>query len=201
VISRFTDFAHDPVTLARRLLGQRLVRILDDTRLAGTIVETEAYLGVRDQAAHSFDAHHSDRNHSMYLPPGHAYVYFTYGMHHCLNVVCGNKDEPVAVLLRALDPTEGLQSMHERRSHARRPTDLCSGPAKLTQALAIDRAFDGCDLTTSPDLFIDRLRSRALASRQIQTAPRIGVAYAGPWADKPLRFFVRGNPHVSRPNH
>ena len=100
--------AVDPEKLARRLLGQRLVRTLGDgTRLAGIIVETEAYLGVRDRAAHSFGGRRTPRNESMFARPGTAYVYFTYGMHHCVNVVCGRRDEPVAVLIRALEPVEG----------------------------------------------------------------------------------------------
>lgn len=195
---RFTDFRSDPVTVARRLLGQRLVRIQGGLRLAGTIVETEAYLGLEDRAAHTFNGHKSARNQSMYLPGGHAYVYFTYGMHHCLNVVCGEADEGVAVLIRALQPTEGLEEMRRRRRTARKDADLCSGPAKLTQALNIDRSLDGADLVLGKSLFIERLRSRALPSARIAVGPRIGVAYAGEWSTRPLRFHVRSSPFVSR---
>ncbi|UCD74135.1 MAG: DNA-3-methyladenine glycosylase [Phycisphaerales bacterium] len=196
---RFTEFDSDPETLARRLLGQRLVRILDGVRLAGIIVETEAYLGLEDRAAHTFNGLRTARNESMYLPGGHAYVYFTYGMHHCLNVVCGAAGEGVAVLIRAIEPTEGLAEMRARRRAARKDTDLCSGPAKLTQALGIDRTLDGANLLQSHILLLERLRSRALPESRIVRSPRVGVTYAGDWARRPLRFHIRKNRFVSRP--
>ncbi len=194
---RFTRYRTDPVTLARRLLGQRLVRVADGVRAAGTIVEVEAYLGAADRAAHTFGGRRTSRNESMYGAAGHAYVYFTYGMHHCMNVVCGRIGEGVAVLIRALEPTEGVDLMFDRRAAARRETDLCSGPARLAQALRIDRTDDGRDLRTDPSLFIEQLRSRGLPDARIAVSARIGVAYAGSWSARPLRFFVEGNPHVS----
>lgn len=197
-VKRFVDFRADPVTLARRLLGQRLVRVIDGVRLAGTIVETEAYLGAEDRAAHTFGGRRTARNESMYLPGGHAYVYFTYGMHHCMNVVCGRSGEGVAVLLRALKPTEGLEDMYVRRGKAKRDTDLCRGPGRLTAALGIDLNLDGHDLILSSTLFIERLRQRAVPSTKIHVSRRIGVESAGPWAARPLRFAVSGSPHVSR---
>jgi len=199
---RFTAFDGDTITVAKRLLGQRLVRILRRpaaTRLAGVIVEVEAYLGSQDRAAHTYGNRRTRRNESMYLPAGHAYVYFTYGMHYCLNVVCGPVDVGTAVLIRSLEPTEGLEAMFARRSRARRAADLCSGPAKLTQAMAIDRSLDGIDLRSDPSLFIERLRRRRLPESRILAGPRIGVSYAGQWASKPLRFSIRGNRHVSGP--
>jgi len=202
-------YTADPVSLARALLGATLVRVLEGRRLAGRIVETEAYLGAQDLAAHSKGGHRSPRNESMYQRPGTAYVYFTYGMHHCFNVVCGDQGdphEPVAVLIRALEPTEGLDQMRAHRTGRRRAPlrdrDLCSGPAKLCQALSIDREFDRADLVVSDTLFIEAERPEPIASRiasvDIGSGPRIGVAYAGAWAGKELRFFVRGNAHVSR---
>ncbi len=193
---RFFDFNDDPVTVARKLLGQRLVRVVDGRRLAGTIVEVEAYLGPADRAAHTWGGRRTARNESMYLPGGHAYVYFTYGMHHCLNVVCGAQDEGVAVLVRALQPTEGLGIMSRRRGGAAEP-DLCRGPGNLARALALDRSMDGTDLRRSPDLFIERARLRALPDRCIAATPRIGVGYAGPWTRRRLRFLIKGNPCVS----
>lgn len=187
------------VIVARALLGQRLVRILDGHRLAGLIVETEAYLGAEDAAAHTFRGRRTARNASMWGPGGHAYVYFTYGMHHCLNVVAGRQGEPVAVLIRALEPVEGLDQMYQRRKCAQHDTALCSGPGKLCQALAIDRRLDGADLVGGSELFIERTRKRAVPSRFIGVGPRIGVGYAGSWARKPLRFWLRGHAHVSRP--
>lgn len=195
--ARHAFFRRDPVTVARTLLGQRLVRVIDGATLAGRIVETEAYLGPPDRAAHSFGGRRTARNESMYLPGGHAYVYFTYGMHHCVNVVAGNADEPVAVLIRALEPVEGLEHMRTHRPTAKRDTDLCSGPGKLCQALRIDRSLDGLDLATDERLRVELARRRALPADRIVVAARVGIDYAGAWKDKPLRFFLRGNPHVS----
>ncbi|MHC4990227.1 MAG: DNA-3-methyladenine glycosylase [Planctomycetota bacterium] len=200
-VPRFVDFEVDPVTLARRLLGQRLVRVDGGRRLAGTIVEVEAYLGPDDRAAHSFGNRRTARNETMYLAGGHGYVYFIYGMHYCFNVVCGGADEPVAVLLRALEPTEGVEEMFDRRGGARRVRDLCSGPAKLTQALGVDRQLDGVDLIGGEALWIERLRRRALPAGQVRRTRRVGVDYAGAWAQEPLRFLVDGNLHVSRQSH
>lgn len=200
-----TDYRHDPATMARRLLGQRLVRIVAGHRLAGTIVEAEAYLGAEDRAAHSFGGKRTARNESMYLAGGHAYVYMIYGIHHCLNVVCGEPDEGVAVLLRAIEPTEGIEWMSKNRRgvNARSnavwsETDLCSGPGKLAQALAIDRDLDGHDLRSGKRLFIEQTLTEPLSDARIVTRPRIGVDYAGPWASKPLRFLLDGSEFVSR---
>jgi DNA-3-methyladenine glycosylase len=203
LVPRFTAMDADAITVARRLLGHRLVRVLDDgTRLAGTIVEAEAYLGPEDRGAHTFNGRRTARNESMYLPGGHAYIYFTYGMHFCMNVVCGRKDHGTAVLLRALEPTEGTEEMFRRRPKARAVTDLCSGPGKLAAALQLDRSLDGTNLLTSCMLYIERLRDRVLPSRLIGVGSRIGLndhpKAAGEWADRPLRFFIWGNPHVSR---
>lgn len=213
-------FEAGPEALAKRLLGQRLVRVLEDgTRLAGIIVETEAYLGVRDRAAHTFGGRRTARNESMWREGGTAYVYFTYGMHHCMNVVAGRAGDPVAVLVRALEPVEGMEVMerNRRRRASGTPatpgvegealairgrglvvTELCSGPARLCQAMAIDRSLDGEDMTRSSRLFIERVRSRAPADRYLVCTPRIGVGYAGEWARRPLRWYIAGNPNVSR---
>jgi DNA-3-methyladenine glycosylase len=195
---RFLRFDADPVTTARRLLGQRLVRVIEGRRLSGVIVEVEAYLGPPDRAAHTHGGRRSARNASMWRGGGHAYVYFTYGMHHCLNVVCGPEGSGTAVLLRALEPGEGLDAMRARRPRARSERELCSGPGRLAQALGIDLALDGADLRTGEALFVEAIRPRALPESRILRGPRVGVAYAGDWAARPLRFSVRGSPHVSR---
>lgn len=195
-------YARDPVVLARALLGQVLVRVLEDgTRLAGRIVETEAYLGEPDRAAHSYGGRRTPRNATMWGPAGHAYVYFIYGLHHCMNVVAEGPEQPTAVLVRALEPLEGLDAMRAHRAGKRpsyrlRDTDLCSGPAKLAQALRLDRALDGADLVAGTALFLER--GMRVPPEQVVAAARIGVDYAGEWAEKPLRFFLAGNPHVSR---
>lgn len=183
------------------LLGQRLVRVLPDgSRLAGIIVETEAYLGVEDRAAHSFGGRRTPRVESMYARAGTAYVYFTYGMHHCVNVVCGKPDEPVAVLIRALEPVEGIEAMFAARAKAKKPQDLCSGPGKLCRALAIDRSLDGEDLIGGSVLFLERARERPIRTGEIVRTPRIGVESAGKWpggwAERPLRWYLP-SAHVS----
>lgn len=199
--ARFDEFDSDAVSVARRLLGQRLVRSVDDTRLAGTIVDVEAYLGLEDRAAHTFNGRRTQRNESMYLPGGHAYVYMIYGIHHCLNIVCGRAGEGIAVLIRALEPMDGIDLMHthrDPRKALRRPLrerDLCSGPGKLAQALRIDKSLDGECLRSSETLWIER--GERVSEKAIARSARIGVDYAGEWASKPLRFFLRGNPHVS----
>jgi DNA-3-methyladenine glycosylase len=198
-VERFLHFDADPVTVARRLLGQRLVHVVDGERRAGILVEVEAYLGPEDRAAHTYGGRRTARNASMWRGGGHAYVYFTYGMHHCVNVVCGAPGAGTAVLLRAAEPTEGLEAMRVRRPAARRASDLCSGPGRLTQAFGLDRRHDGIDLRDSDTLWIEAVRRRALPESRIRAGPRIGVGYAGSWARRPLRFYVTDSPHVSRP--
>ncbi len=198
-------FTVDSATLARRLLGQTLVRVLDDgTRLAGVIVETEAYVGVIDRASHAWNGRRTARNEAMYGPPGTSYVYFTYGMHFCFNIACGRTGVPLAVLIRALEPAQGPETMRELRAKASgrpapslRDADLCSGPGKLCQALAIDRSLNGIDLTSDRRLFVARTRTRPLSEELIANSPRIGIGFAGEWAAEPLRWLVRGSPHVS----
>jgi DNA-3-methyladenine glycosylase len=194
------EFALDPATLARRLIGARLVRVERGRRLSGIIVETEAYLGVRDRAAHSFGGRRTARTEPMYGQAGTAYVYFTYGMHHCMNVVAGAVDEPVAVLLRALAPEEGIGVMRRRREGAARDTLLCAGPGRLCQAMGIDRALSGVDMAQADALFVEHARDGAAPALRLARTVRIGVEGAGePAASRLLRWCVRGSPHVSRP--
>jgi DNA-3-methyladenine glycosylase len=189
------------ISLAQRLIGQKLVRVLGDgTRLAGVIVETEAYLGVKDRAAHSFGGRRTPRNEAMYDKPGTAYVYFTYGMHFCMNVVCGKVDEPVAVLIRALEPVEGLETMRINRSRRTRRTglndrDLCRGPGRLCEALSIDRLLNGADLAQSPTLLIEA--GRTYGAKDVIRTTRVGIASALEWAHRPLRWYLRDSNHIS----
>jgi DNA-3-methyladenine glycosylase len=190
--------------LARRLLGAHLVRRLPDGRLlVGRIVETEAYVGVKDAASHAYRGRRTPRNEAMYARAGTAYVYFTYGMHYCMNVVCAREGVPEAVLIRALEPVEGLVQMRAFRmagAGGRRSAlpdrDLCSGPARLCVAIAVDRTLNAVDLTESKALFI---AGGAASMVRVLRTPRVGIGYSGEWACKPLRFLVSGNPHVSRP--
>ncbi len=189
------------MTLARALLGRKLVRRLGNgVVLSGRIVETEAYLGIPDRAAHSFGGRRTKRTETMWLDAGHAYVYFTYGIHWLLNVVAEREGQPTACLIRALEPMDGIEIMRRHRggqvARSRlKDTDLCSGPAKLTQALRIDGNLDRLDLVDGKELYLER--GRSIPERRIVTATRIGVDYARQWAKKPLRFYERDNPHVS----
>lgn len=199
-------FAVTADRLAPALLGCTLVRVLDDgTRLAGVIVETEAYVGVRDMASHARGGRRTARNEPMYAAPGTVYVYFTYGMHWCFNVVCAEVDVPHAVLVRAVEPTEGLEAMRAHRRAGAKPArtlrdvDLCRGPARLTQAMAIAGALSGADMTADPRLWIEP-PARGAPPVGIARSARIGVESAGaPWAGRRLRYFVAGSPFVSGP--
>ena len=188
-------YLQDTVTVARELLGCVLWRRIDGRLLAARIVETEAYLGANDAASHARRGLRSARNESMYLEGGHAYVYFTYGMHWCLNVVTQEEDIAEAVLLRAAEPVRGVHEMRERRPKAKRDYDLMNGPGKLCSALAIDKGLDGESLrgtrlyVTERDLDVD--------DANIAVSPRIGVEGAIGAAHWPLRFFLKANRHVS----
>jgi DNA-3-methyladenine glycosylase len=188
-------FQQDTVTVARELLGCVLWRRVGRETLAARIVETEAYLGANDAASHARRGLRSARNESMYLEGGHAYVYFTYGMHWCLNVVTGEPDIAEAVLLRGGEPVRGVESMRERRSKARRDYDLTNGPGKLCMAMEIDRKLDG-ERLDGERLYITE-RDIVVRNEDIVVSPRIGVDGAGEAALWPLRFFLRGNRYVS----
>jgi DNA-3-methyladenine glycosylase len=188
-------YLHDTVSVARDLLGCVLWRRNGNEVLAARIVETEAYLGANDAASHARRGLRSERNRSMYLEGGHAYVYFTYGMHWCVNVVTQEADLAEAVLLRAGQPLLGIEGMWRRRPKARRELDLMNGPGKLCAALAIDRALDGARLNGN-ELFIT-MRDIEVGDADIAVSPRIGVDGAAEAAHWPLRFFLRGNRYVS----
>lgn len=184
--------------VARDLLGRWLVRDLGGERLVLRLVEVEAYLGAPDRASHAWDGRRTPRNESLYLPGGHAYVYFIYGMHWCLNAVTGEKDIGSAVLIRAGEPVEGEETMARNRNRPGkvRPGDLAGGPGKLCQALAIDRSLDGVLLDGEP---LRITKGDPAEPEEIVAGPRIGVDYAGEAAGWPLRFAIQGNRHVSRP--
>jgi DNA-3-methyladenine glycosylase len=189
------EFYQQPtLQMARDLLGERLVRVLNGQRLSGIIVETEAYIGEADGACHASRGR-TARTEVMYGPPGHAYVYFIYGMHHCFNVVTEEEGFPAAVLIRALEPLEGLERM--RRHRPGRPDDqLTNGPGKLCAALAIDRTLNGVDLCISQVFFIEE--GRTVADEEIATGPRIGIRSDEVARSRPWRFYIKGNRCVSR---
>ena len=184
-------FDRPALAVARDLLGARLVHDSPSGRVAGRIVEVEAYHGPEDRAAHSSRGM-TPRNRVMFGPPGHLYVYLVYGLHHCVNVVCGPGDKPEAVLLRAAAVDEGVDLAQRRRGPVPERR-LASGPGNLGRAFGLDRSHDGLDLLGS------RVRvERGSRTGPIAHGPRIGVAYAGAWAARPYRLWIDGDPHVSR---
>ncbi|HZU25479.1 MAG TPA: DNA-3-methyladenine glycosylase [Bryobacteraceae bacterium] len=174
------------VDVARDLLGKVLVH----GRTAGIIVETEAYLGGDDLAAHSARGI-TGRTRVIFGPPGHAYVYVIYGVYECLNLICEPPGQPGCVLIRAIEPVAGIELMRERRPAARKDEDLASGPGKLTLAMAITRAQNGADVTRGSLVVRQPAEPRHV---EIAVTPRIGITKC---ADLPLRFVVRGNRFVS----
>jgi DNA-3-methyladenine glycosylase len=181
------------VKVARQLLGKYLVRKHGEGTTVGRIVETEAYVGPDDKACHASRGR-TMRTEVMFGPAGHAYVYLIYGFHHMLNLVTEEVDHPAAVLIRALEPVEGIDLMRRRRgTDASR--DLASGPGKLCAAFGIDRALNGTDLCGNV-LYIE---DRGEPAPALVARPRIGVDYAGKWKDKPWRFLVRDSEFVSKP--
>lgn len=196
-------YARDAVRVARALLGKTLVRRTGDGVVAGRIVETEAYRGPFDRAAHSAGGRRTSRNEVMWGPPGFAYVYFVYGMHWCLNAVCAAEGAPEAVLLRAVEPLVGLDLLRARRLAGRKgaaplaDAALARGPANLCRAFGVDRAQNGADLVAGDALSIHD--APPIPARRIVATPRVGVDYAGDDALLPWRFCVADSPAVSAP--
>jgi DNA-3-methyladenine glycosylase len=188
-------YDRDPREVAVDLLGKVFVRReVDGSPTAGRVVEVEAYLGLDDPGSHAFRGE-TPRVRTMFGPPGHLYVYFTYGMHWCANVVCGPGDTPGAVLLRALAPMAGHEAMRARRGAvAARDRDLCSGPAKLCQALDIGRALDGADLVTG-EQGVWLVDDGAAPPAAVGNSTRVGLSQG---AEHRWRWFVTGDQNVSR---
>jgi DNA-3-methyladenine glycosylase len=179
-------YARPAVDVARDLLGKILVH----GKTSGRIVEVEAYLGVHDRAAHAW-AGITSRTKVLFGPPGHAYVYFIYGMYECLNIVAEPAGDAGCVLIRAVEPIAGIDLMKRRRPKARKLEDLTSGPGKLTLAFGITRKQNGRDVTTGP---LTVREPDGASNIEIGASPRIGIRHCAEW---PLRFYVRGNPFVS----
>jgi DNA-3-methyladenine glycosylase len=186
-------FDRPAAELALDLLGARLIHESVAGAVGGRIVEVEAYRGPEDLAAHSARGR-TPRNAVMFGPPGHCYVYLVYGLHHCLNVVAGPGLKPEAVLIRAMALDEGVDLARQQRGPRSRPEGLASGPGNVGQALAVDRRLNGADLLGGPI----RIEPRSGPAPVVRRGPRIGVQYAGPWAARPLRFWIADDPHVSR---
>jgi DNA-3-methyladenine glycosylase len=189
-------YARPVLSVARDCIGKHLIHDTAAGRLVGRIVEAEAYRGPEDRAAHSFGGRRTARTEVMFGPPGYAYVFLVYGLHWHFNLVTTAPGAPHAVLIRALEPLEGLELMAERRALPARERALTNGPGKLCHAFAIDRSAYGADLTRGP-LFLSEGRSEGPRQRVLR-APRIGIDYAGEWATRPWRFYDPASPYVSR---
>jgi DNA-3-methyladenine glycosylase len=177
-------YARDTLSTARALLGKKLVRIHNGNILSGLICETEAYLGSLDSASHAFKGK-TPRNSVMFGPAGRAYVYFVYGMHHLLNVVTEAEENPCAILIRAIVPFDGIEYMQRYRKRGGK--NLTDGPAKLCQALVIDKSLNGWDLTAGKKLWLED--RPPVPGRFIKKGPRIGIDYAKPADRRAARRF------------
>ena len=182
-------YARPTDEVARGLLGRILVSEVGGRRqqTAGRIVEVEAYVGPHDPACHAYGHRRTARTEPLYGPPGTAYVYFTYGMHWCLNAVTETQGFPAAVLIRALEPIAGLETMRQRRGKE----PLCAGPARLCEALGVTGDLNGASLQRGVLRIVDGTRPR---KRDIVAGPRIGITQAANW---PLRFYLKDSPWVS----
>lgn len=181
--------------VAKELLGKKLCRKLPNGEiLSGYIVETEAYLGLLDKACHSFGGRKTNRTCVMYEHGGVAYIYLIYGMYNCLNVVSSQKDHPEAVLIRALEPCDGIDFM-KMKSREQNPHKILNGPGKLCKVLEIDKTLNTHDLTKAP-LWIEE--GKKISSKEIVESARINIGYAEEWIEKPLRFTLKDNVYVSK---
>lgn len=207
-------YLQDTIEVAQKLLGTVLVRQLPNgICLRAKIVETEAYLGAEDPACHSFGYRKTERTQVMYKSGGHSYVYFIYGMYECFNVVSSTQGEPEAVLIRAVEPLDGLKTMATLRQQARRSrpsgkafvpisfngaalVTLTNGPGKLCQALNIHRGLNGLPLSPGQPLWIESLKTTEITT-DMESSPRIGIDACGDASHWPLRFYLKSSPYVS----
>jgi len=188
----------DVVALARQLLGKQLYTCVNGVLTGGIIVETEAYNGITDKASHAYGNRYTSRTAPMYQAGGIAYVYLCYGIHYLFNVVTGRENNPQAVLIRGIEPLEGKEIMLERRNMTRVLPRITAGPGALAKALGIDKQLNAKILTGNEIWIEDSTISHH--DSQIVASPRIGVAYAQEHAFLPWRFYVKGNPYVSKLN-
>ncbi len=184
----------DVLAIARELIGMQLTTRFNSAETSGIIVETEAYAGITDKASHAWNNRRTQRTEIMYAEGGTAYVYLCYGIHHLFNVVTNVKDVPHAILIRALEPTAGIEHMLERRNKPKLDATLTKGPGALSQAMGITTHLTGSSLLINTQIEISEMSGKEL---DIGFSPRIGVDYAGDDAQLPYRFFVRGNKYVN----
>jgi DNA-3-methyladenine glycosylase len=195
MILKESFYQKDTITVARELLGKILVHESREGTTTGRIVETEAYRGPEDRAAHSSEGRRTARNEVMYGQKGLAYVYFIYGLYYCFNITAGNvPGKPEAVLIRALEPVAGEEIMAKRRGQQMKVDNLTNGPSKLCMAMGISKAQNKVDVTTSP-LYIED--ASLIPPIDIVETTRVGVDYSGDWKHNPWRFYIRNNRFVS----
>lgn len=190
-------YSTDVVTLSKDLLGKILVhRLPDGKELKSMIVETEAYKAPDDKGCHAYNNKKTERTKNFWTDGGHIYMYSIYGPNNCMNVVAADKTKPEAVLIRAIEPLEGLEIMKSnRKTNCKKIKDLTNGPAKLTQAMGIDKGFNGYDMTqVDPEVYIVANDSYKF---ETMVSTRINIDYAGEWKDKPWRFYIKNNDFVS----
>lgn len=193
-------YNRDSIVVAKELLGKVLVHEVDGQRITAKIIETEAYMGVEDKAAHSYGGRRTSRVEVMYGSPGFSYIFLIYGMYCCFNIVTNEKEIPQAVLIRAVEPLEGTEWMAQRRfgkpfeeltKSQRR--GLTNGPGKLCGALSLDRSHNGIDLCGN-DIYVEESKSHNFS---VVTTKRVGIDYAEEAKDYPWRFYIEGNEYVS----
>ncbi|RYE57956.1 MAG: DNA-3-methyladenine glycosylase [Sphingobacteriales bacterium] len=185
------------VDLAVQLLGKKLFTQIDGKITGGIIVETEAYNGITDKASHAYGNRFTSRTAPMYETGGITYVYLCYGIHHLLNVVTGTKNNPQAVLIRGVEPIEGIETMLERRKMFELAPRITAGPGSVAKSLGIDKNLNAKDLL-GDEIWIEE--GIHIPSKDVVAAPRVGVDYAEDHALLPWRFYVKGNKYVSKPN-
>jgi DNA-3-methyladenine glycosylase len=189
---------NDVVALSKNLLGKYLFTCIDNLITGGYIVETEAYNGVIDKASHAFGNRLSSRTKTMYMQGGVAYVYLCYGIHEMFNIVTSVEGQPHAILVRAIQPTDGLDIMMARRNMSIIKPNITAGPGSVAKALGISRSINAFSLQSDTIWIEDR--GLTFPDKIIAAVPRIGVSYAAEDALLPYRFYVKGNPYVSKPN-
>lgn len=189
---------NDVVALSRDLIGKYLFTCIDGVLTGGYIVETEAYNGIIDKASHAYGNRQTQRTKTMFMQGGVAYVYLCYGIHEMFNIVTSGEAQPHAILIRAINPTEGLDVMLHRRKMEKVKPNITSGPGSVAKALGISRNINAFSLQGDTVWVEDR--GLSFPGESIAAVPRVGVDYAGEDALLPYRFYVKGNPYVSKPN-
>jgi len=185
------------LTVSKKLLGKYLVHRTKKGIISGKIVETEAYIGPQDKASHSFGGKVTPRNLAEYMEGGHIYIYLVYGMYWQLNISTAGQGKGECVLIRALEPTEGIQQMIKNRPKAKKRHDLANGPGKLCQALGFNKRHYGVDTVKNKEVWLED-RGQNFKKSDIIASRRIGIDYAEEWAKKPWRFYIKGSPFVSK---